>query len=187
MKWTALAVVSLLIGGMTNSTRTWAADDICKNHTPDSTIDGHAKDLALKLLDGQPTFLTDWNDYVTALRKDTDKTAVTKNEAELAVDMHCKDPQDVALNVAADGHLHGYSIDTWRIAVNNSVLMLAASKDVSQTLADIMASINSGVPTGVPELSRDSYIADFNRNMRRYEMAFFAIRKSDGSILVSKK
>jgi hypothetical protein len=189
MKLTTLAVVSLLIGGMANSTCVWAEDDICKEHKPDPMIDAHAKDLVIKLLDGQPTFFTDWNDYVTTLRKDKDKdkTTVQANEAELAVDMHCKDPQDFTLNVTADGRLHGYSIDTWRIGVNNSVLMLAASTDVSKTLADIHGSINSSPPTGVPELSRDSYIADFNRNMRRYGMAFFAIRKPDGSILISKK
>jgi hypothetical protein len=139
MKWTTLAVVSFLIGGMANSTCARAADDVCIQHKPDPTIDARAKDLALLLLDGQPTFLTDWNDYVMALRKSAD---AQNKENELAVDMHCKDPQDFTLNVSADGHLRGYAVDTWRIAVNNSVLMLAASTNVSKTLTDIQESIN---------------------------------------------
>lgn len=185
MKGTTFSVVALLsIGATAIVTSAWAADDICKAHKPDPTIDAHAKDLAIELLDGQPTFLTNWNDYVTALRKGGD---AQNNENELAVDMHCKDPQDFTLNVSADGHLRGYSIDTWRIAVNNSVLMLGASTDVSKTLTDIHGSINLPNSNGVPGLSRDSYVADFNRNMRRYEMPFFAIRKPDGTILISNK
>lgn len=186
MKLTTLAVVSLLSGGMANSTCAWAADDLCKQHKQDPTIDAHAKDLAIELLDGQPTYLTHWKEYLEEMRED--KTKATANEAELAVDMHCKDPQDVTLQLSADGHLLGYSIDTWRIAVNNSVLMLVASTDVAKTLADIHASINSSNSAiGIPEGSRDLYIADFNRDVGRYNMAFFAIRRPDGSILISKK
>jgi hypothetical protein len=74
------------------------------------------------LLDGQPKFLKEWKEYVEEVRKD--KTTAAAKEAELAVDMHCEDPQDVTLDITPDGRLHNYSVDTWRIAVNNSVCFL---------------------------------------------------------------
>jgi hypothetical protein len=177
MKRTTLAVVSILSGGMSNA---WAADDVCIQHKPDPTIDARAKDLALLLLDGQPRFLKEWNEYVEEVRKD--KTTAAAKEAELAVDMHCKDPQDVTLDITPDGRLHNYSVDTWRIAVNNSVLLLAGSTDVSKTLADINTSLQ-----GIPAKSRDLFIADFNRDNEFANLSFFALRRPDGSILISKK
>jgi len=180
MKWTALGVVSLL--SVSISTCAWAADDVCLQHKPDPTIDARAKDLAIKLLDGQPSFLKDWNDYLEVLRKGDNAAA---NEAELAVDMHCKDPQDVNLNITPDGRLHNYAIDTWRIAVNNSVLLLAASTDVSKTLADVHASLN-GNP-GIPKESRDLFVADFIRDCGLANLPFIAIKTADGNILISGK
>ena len=184
MKWTTLAVISLLMGGMMNSTRSWAADDVCIQHKADPIINARAKDLAIKLLDGQPSFLREWNDYLEEIRKDTDKTAASAKEAELAVDMHCKDPQDVNLTITPDGRLHNYSIDTWRIAVNNSVLLLATSTDVPKTLAEIMASIKG--PPGIPAVSWDLFIADFNRDVGLSNLPFVAVKSPDGSILINR-
>jgi hypothetical protein len=158
------------------------ADDVCIQHKPNPEIDGHAKDLALKLLDGQPSFLKDWGDYLTTLRGGPNAAA---NEAELAVDMHCKDPQDVNLNITPDGRLHNYSIDTWRVAVNNSVLLLAGSKDVPQTIDDIQKSLN-GTP-GIPAGSRDLFVADFNRDCGLANLPYTAQKNTSGKIEIVQK
>jgi hypothetical protein len=50
MRGTTFRVVLLLsicVKGIVTSA--WAADEVCRQHKPDPTIDAHAKDLALSL------------------------------------------------------------------------------------------------------------------------------------------
>jgi hypothetical protein len=131
------------------------------------------------LLDAQPRFLKEWNAYVLELRNSSAGAQErTDNEAELAIDMHCKAPQDVTVSKMPDGRVQ-YAIDVWRVTVNESVLILAASNDISNTLAGINASIQK-----IPAESRDLYVADFNRDCAHAQLPFYAIKKPDGLLHV---
>jgi hypothetical protein len=156
----------------------WALgmDEICKAHKPDPEINEHAKDLAIQLLDGQPSFRTNFDEYVKELRTRPDGA---KAEGDLVVDLYCKAPKEVALTIdRASGGL-AYTIDTWRANVNQSVASLGLNANPEAIIPGIEQNLNS-----VPDDDILVVIADFNRDAKKAAVPFLATRGDDGKIRI---
>jgi hypothetical protein len=156
------------------------SDEVCRTFKVDPVIEAHAKDLSLELYQGNGSFIQDWNNYLTSLRNAPNANA---NEVGLAIAMHCKDPQDVTLDINSKGELTDYHVDTWRLEVNRSVLALDQTPNPSRTISDLQDEIKKLVK---PE-SRDIFIADFNRNVGHYHMPYTAQKNANGEIEIVQK
>jgi hypothetical protein len=161
-------VVALSIASAWSCSANAYDETFCRAHKPDIEIDAKSKDLALELLAGQPIFLSLWNEYLKVLQAGPH---AVKNEAELVIDLHCKDAHDVQIWTSADGNFH-YTIDTWRVVATRALIDLATSKDVPATLAKVQYDISA-----VSKEATAVFIADFNRVSDSANLSFIAQKK----------
>jgi hypothetical protein len=172
-------VVALLIASAwPYSANGYYDDTFCREHKADAEIDAKSKDLALELLAGQPTFISHWNEYLKVLKAGPH---AVRNETELAIDLHWKDPQDVQIWTSTDGLFH-YTIDPWRVVATQALVDLATSKDIPATMAKVQYDISA-----VSKEAAGLFIADFNHSSDLGKLPFIAQKKADGGIEIVKK
>jgi hypothetical protein len=167
-----LMVALSLLADLYLSLPVFAAESVCTKRVPDPVINGEAQVLIILLLDGQPSFYKKFDAEIAKLRSGPDPKA---DEPELIMDMHCMDPQDVKVGMA--GQQFQYSIDGWRVKVNEAIGSLAYTNDIPATLAQVEKDVNQ-----IADYDHALFVADFNRDARQAQQPFFARLRPDGSI-----
>jgi hypothetical protein len=149
----------------------------CDEQGYDPALRADAQSLAVLLLDGQPSFYFRFDAKLKQLRAGPDTKKNTADETVLIMALNCYDPQDVTLT--KQGNDIAYTIDGWRIKVNESIGSLANAhiQDLKTTIAKIEGDVNR-----LPTDDRPVFVADFNRDAKKAHLPFLSRLRADGSI-----
>src|SRR5438477_7648915 len=167
-------VIALLFPAMV-----FAADELCEAHKPDPVIDARAKDIALQLLAGLTSFHREFYAYRGELLNSPNSD---RDTTELIIDLHCHAPQEVPVWREENSRM-GFTIDTWRVKVNQAILDVATATD--QNIAEKLAAIKD-YANKIPKEDYDVFIADFNRTSLKVKLPYLAQKNAAGEIAISR-
>jgi hypothetical protein len=147
--------------------------DICSTWAPDKDMNEKAHELAFLLLKGDLDYTLQVQKVFVQVQKGPDPE---KNRAELVVDLHCQDPEDVSLD--ATGKLN---IDTWRVRSTASLVLLRNHKGDDAIKTELEKDIQEYFNVSHPE-SKDIFVADFNRRAEKSGLTYEAHKDTIGNI-----
>lgn len=145
----------------------------CAALRPDREIAESGQLLSISLLAGKLDFQKQLNNYQNTLSD--------KQKAELGLVLYCNDPQDVSIDWTKEGDFKSFTADTWRSAVNASLVMLQNNNSDIKAAEKVMNRVN--------ERSRGIAVEDFNRTAGKdeFRVPYRAEMGKDGQIHIRKK